>query len=270
MSVLLMILYLLVQNNTYVTGDLNKEIQILEERIQNNNTEDTIQNNHMEDKIQNNDTEAIKQNNEENFHYYFNEESINNEESISSDYFSEFDQINLENSNNSHYTFSHSSTTDNGTRQGLITVSSSSILPFIQAALGPLGTSSLLRALVGILPLLMISLLGMMMPVLIPVLLIVAVDSLGFMATAVMSLPLVIFGILAFVVTDTGFEFLDYAFDTVGYTFDNLDKLFEDFPDLEEIEKIDNIINMDVENVTKIEDNLSFEMKNNSVPRYFY
>merc|ERR1712002_272041 len=140
------------------------------ERIQNNDTEDTMQNN---------DTEAIKQNNEENFHYYFNEESI------SSDYFSQFDQINLENSNNSHYTFSHSSTTDNGTRQGLITVSSSSILPFVQAALGPLGTSSLLRALAGILPILMISLLGMMMPVLIPVLLIVAVDSLGFMATAV-------------------------------------------------------------------------------------
>jgi len=259
MSVLLMILYLLVQSNIYVTGDLNKEIKILEERIQNNNMEDTIQNNDTEDKIQNN---------EENFHYYFNEESIDNEES--SDYFSQFDQIVLENSNNSHYTFSHSSTTNNDTRQGLITVSSSSILPFIQAALGPLGTSSLLRALVGILPLLMISLLAMIMPVVIPVLLIVAVDSLGFMATAVMSLPLIIFGILAFVVTDVGFEFLDYAFDTVGYTFDNLDKLFEDFPDLEEIEKIDNIINMDVENVTKIEDNLSFEMKNNSVPRYFY
>merc|ERR1712055_1278946 len=147
MSVLLMMLYILVQNNTSVTGDTNKEIQVVEDRIQNDDTEDRIPYNDMENRIQNNDTEDRIQNNytegnELNFPYFIkdsannllNEASIDNDEVISSEYFSQFDEILLENSNNSHYTFSHSSTINNDTRQGLLTVSSSSILPFIQAA----------------------------------------------------------------------------------------------------------------------------------------
>merc|ERR1739844_438672 len=184
--VMLMIMIILVHSNTSVAGVPKKELKMLEDRIQNSD---------VEDRVQNDDVEG----NEEDFHYYFKdkEESIDKEKEISSDYFPQFDRIVLSNSNDSYYSFSHYSTTDNNrTRQGHITVPSSSILPFIRTALTPLYEESpLLRAFGGML------------------------------------------------------------------------KLFEEITDSEEIEKNYNITNMDIENVTNIEDNLSFAMQNNSVPR---
>merc|ERR1719309_1015907 len=106
---------------------------------------------------------------------------------------------------------------------------------------------------------LMISLPMLMMTVLLPVLLLVAVASFGFMASLVMFLPLIIFGFIMLAVTDAGFQYIDYAFDSI-------DKTFETFPDLEEIEKIDNFINIDMENITNIEEPSSFEVQNNNVP----
>jgi len=170
----------------------------------------------------------------------------------------------LENNNNSMFTFSHSITINNVTRKGNTTVPSSSIIPFLKQSLSSVSEeSAMLLAMGGLLPMLMISLPMLMMTVLIPVLLLVAVASFGFMASLVMFLPLIIFGFIMFAVTDAGFEYIDYAFDSIH-------KTFETFPDVEEIEKIDNFINMDMENITEVEETSSFEVQNNNVPRYLY
>merc|ERR1712215_172592 len=166
--------------------------------------------------------------------------------------------------NTSMFTFYHSITSNNVTRQGVTTLPISSFLPFLKQSLSSVSEeSAMLLAMGGLLPMIMISLPMMMMTVMIPVLLMVAVASFGLMASLVMFLPLIIFGFIMFAVTDVGMEYMDYAFDS-------FDKTFESFPELEKIEKIDNIINMDVENITKVEDNSSFEVQNNNVPRYLY
>jgi len=191
-------------------------------------------------------------------------DTINNDDTnLSDDLSPEYVHLNTH-SNSSMFTFYHSITSNNVTRQGVTTVSSSSLLPFLKQALSSVSEeSALLLAVGGLLPMLMISLPMMMMTVMVPVLLMMAVASFGLLASLVMFLPLIIFGFIMFAVTDVGMEYMDYAFDS-------FDKTFESFPELEEIEKIDNIINIDVENITKVEDNSSFQVQNNNFPRYLY
>jgi len=96
-------------------------------------------------------------------------------DSMNNDYAAPESFHQLENNNNSMFTFSHSININNVTRKGNTTVPSSSILPFLKQSLSSVSEeSAMLLAMGGLLPMLMISLPMLMMPVLIPVVLLVA------------------------------------------------------------------------------------------------
>jgi len=168
------------------------------------------------------------------------------------------------NTNHSIITFFHKITTNNVTRQGVTTMPSSHLMPLLKTALASLSGESLgFLALAGMLPLIAMFVPLMVMALVVPIIFAVSTTIMGVVAGSFVFLPLILFG--------TGlFSAIDFtSFDKMSdWDFSQL----EHFPSLEEIERIDEIMNMDIENITSMPmaEESTFELNNNNVPRFLY
>jgi len=170
------------------------------------------------------------------------------------------------NYNNSIITFFHKITTNNVTRQGVTTIPSSSVLPLIKTALGSLsGENAAILALGGLLPLFMLSLPFVVMSVVIPVFLVVGLTMFGVVTSSMFFMPLALFGFGLYAASGSNLDFLS---DRVS-GFDEFSS-FENFPTFEELENIGDKIEKALGNITFSEEESSFQMNNNSVPRWFF
>jgi hypothetical protein len=171
-----------------------------------------------------------------------------------------------EDNNSSIITFFHKITTNNVTRQGVTKIPSSSMLPLIKTALGSLsGENAAILALGGLLPLLMLSLPFVVMSVVIPIFLVVGLTMFGVVTSSLFFLPLALFGFGLYAASGSNLDFLS---DRVS-AFDDFSS-FENFPTFEEIENIGDKIEKVLGNITIAEEQSSFQMNNDSVPRWFF
>jgi len=212
-----------------------------------------------EDRIQHTDLDA----DEVNFPLFLHEqEKLNDADEVADKVFSydenindahEQEDINFDedtNTNSSIITIFHKITTNNGTKEGVTKIPSTSVLPLIKTALGSISEEHVLILLSGaILPLLMMVMPFAVMAVIIPIFLVVGLLMFGAVTSSFFFMPLALFGFGVYAATDiSGFEI-----------------------DLDEIGNLSEKVEEAIQKVEDIPDEVPFQITNNyNVPRLFF
>lgn len=162
-------------------------------------------------------------------------------------------------------TISHKIIENNVTKEGLTTISSSAVMPLLKTALDFLSIEdTLVLALGGLLPFILLSLPFVVIIAVVPLLVILVLSLCSIFTSVLFFTPMALFGFGLYATADS--VFVSPSDKLSSFDFSPLQNL----PSFEDIETISEKINQDEDNITGVEENSEFQIKTNNVPRSFF